>query len=281
MNTRSLAALLLAASIHAQPSIPIFIGPVINFLPPALDSSGRTVAFGASVGPQGQVQNTLDLYTISGTNPTKLVSNITSVALTPDASRAIFVNTFENGGEAIGIVDAIGGSARNLAVDTRGCIRPLALCLGCFFACVTSPHVTPDGKRVLYAVRRNQPFFLVGIDGSSLTQLPVYTGSLAPSPQRVISDNGLIVFTSSAPFGPTFAASATDVYVMNMDGTNIRKVTDFGNNSSIFASNATISADGSTVVFETNYTTAGPGQCKPDLGGAVRRQPIAPDHVRP
>ena len=97
------------------------------------------------------------------------------------------------------------------------------------------------------------PFRLVNADGSGLVQLPVFSGSLAPGPQRVISTNGTVVFTSQAPSGPTFAASATDVYVMNLDGSNLRNLTQFGINSSIFAANAVISGDGSTVAFETNY----------------------------
>ncbi len=102
-------------------------------------------------------------------------------------------------------------------------------------------------------MRRSQPFYTVNADGTGLTQLPVYSGSLAPSPQRVISAGGLVVFTSAAPFGPTSAASATDVYVMNLDGTNIRNLTNFGTISAIYSTNATISADGNTVLFETNY----------------------------
>src|SRR5258706_2506588 len=82
--------------------------------------------------------------------------------------------------------------------------------------------------------------------------LPVYSGSLSPAPQRFVSGNGQMVFTSSAPAGPTFAASATNVYLMNLDGTNIRNITNFSD-PSIYAQNAVISADATTVAFESNY----------------------------
>src|SRR5260370_35358396 len=130
-------------------------------------------------------------------------------------------------GEGVGIVDIASGTVLRLNVDTQGCIRPLALCINCFFACVVNPHATIDGSKVLFAMRRNQPFFVVNSDGTGLTQLPVYSGALAQSPQRVISANGRMEFTSSSPFGPTFAPSATDGYIMNLDGPVIRNLTEF------------------------------------------------------
>ena len=194
------------------------------------------------------MQTTNDLYV----GAAKLVINFSSVGIVSDGSRAFFTSV-EAKGESVGIVDLSTGTTRRLNTDTQGCIQPLVVCPACFFSCVVTPHATMDGSKILYAVRRTQPFYTVSTDGAVVTRLPVYSGSLAPSPQRVISANGLVVFTSSAPFGPTFAASATDVFVVNLDGTNIRNLTNLGTNNSIFCSNATISADGNTVVFETNY----------------------------
>ena len=235
----------------AQIGIPIFQGSTINFLPPAIDASGATIAFGSTVTQQGNVQNTIDLYVGS----VKMVPNVTSVGLARDGKRAVFVDTASTG-EGIGILDLASGTVRRVNVDTQRCIRPLALCISCFFACVATPHVTSDGSKILFAVRENQPFFTVNSDATGLTQLPVYSGALAPAAQRVISAGGRAVFTSSAPFGPTFAASATDVYTMNLDGTGIKNLTNFGNDGSIFSANAVISADGATIVFETNYAGA-------------------------
>jgi len=244
-----IAALLSLISLVAlgQQALPIFLGPVISFYPPALNSNGSVLVFGSTVTPQGALQTTNDLYV----GARKLVTNITSAGIFSDGSRAFFT-AIEPKGESIGIVHIASGTTSRLNLDTKGCIQPLVVCPACFFSCVLTPHATMDGGKILYAVRRTQPFYTVSTDGTTVTQLPVYSGSLAPSPQRVISANGLVVFTSSAPFGPTFAASATDVYVMNLDGTNIRNLTNFGNISAIFSSNATISADGNTILFETN-----------------------------
>jgi len=230
------------------------------------------MAFGSTVTWQGNVQNTIDLYAGSA----RLVSNVTSVGLTSDGARAVFTDMV-SGGEGVGMVDTSTGAMRRLNIDTQGCIRPLALCISCSFACVRTPHATQDGSQVLYSVLRTQPFFVVNGDGTGLKQLPVYSGALAPSPQRAISSNGLVAFTSAAPFGPTFVASATDVYVMNLDGTNIRNLTKFGANASIFSSNATISADGNTIVFESNFG-GNEGQIwavQPD-GGGLRQLTTGP-----
>src|SRR5207249_4906549 len=135
--------------------------------------------------------------------------------------------------------------------DTGGCIQPL--CINCLRACIGSVHLTPDGGKVLYFVARQQPFYTVGSDGSGPARLPIYSGSLAPSPQRVISRNNQVVFTSSAPAGPTFASSATDVFLVNLDGTGIRQVTDF-RDPGFYAFNATISADGLLIAFLSNYS---------------------------
>src|ERR1019366_8838584 len=164
------------------------------------------------------------------------------------------------------VVEVPSGVDRIVAVDTGGCIQPLeaAICFGCVFTCVNAPHITDDGAKVLYSVSRSQPFYVVNADGTGLAHLPVYSGVLAPAPQRVISQSGLVVFTSSspsppAPGPPTVGPFVQDVYVMNLDGTNIQDVTKFGNNTPLPAPfstlsllspyNATISADGGSIVF--------------------------------
>lgn len=251
MRILAVALWLGAIPVFSQVASPIYPGPVINFLPPALDAKGDKLAIGSTVTQNGTVKDTNDLYV----GAVALVPNVTSVGLTSDGSRAVFTDR-SGGDEGVGTVDTSTGTLLRLNVDTQGCVRPLALCVNCFFACVRTPHPTADGSRVLFAVQQNQPFSIVNADGTNLVKLPVYSGALAPAPQRVISTNGQVVFTSSAPFGPTFAAAPTDVYLMNLDGSNIRNLTKFGNNSAIFAANATLSADGKTVVFESNYAGA-------------------------
>src|SRR5262249_18315515 len=111
---------------------------------------------------------------------------------------------------------------------------------------------TVDGARVLYSVRRNQPFHVVNADGTGAAALPVFSGTLAAAAQRVISTSGTLVFTSAAPSGPTFAAQATDVYTIRLDGTGLRNITNFGLDTSLFSNTAVISADGAVIAFEGN-----------------------------
>ncbi len=73
-------------------------------------------------------------------------------------------------------------------------------------------------------VWNHQPIRTAAVDGSELRTLPICAGGLALSPQRVISRDNDVVFTSSAPAGPTFAAAANDVYLMNLDGSDLRQV---------------------------------------------------------
>ncbi len=251
MKSFLVALLFLALPAFSQTDGPVFT--VINFIPPALDATGHTIAFGSTVSPDGTIGSNNDLYV----GIKKLVENVTSVGLTSDGSRALFTDVV-GAGERVAAVDTSTGAVQPLSVDTEGCIRPAVVCPACFFACVVTPHATVDGSKVLYAVRRNQPFYVVNADGTGLFHLPVYSGTLAPAPQRVISSKGVLAFMSAAPSGPTFAAAATDVYLINLDGTNLENITKFGN-AAIFANNATISADGSTAVFETNYS----GTAKP------------------
>ena len=259
-----LVFLLWPALLAAQIASPVFLGRTIPILPPASDAAGRSVVLASAVDASGTTFDTTDLYVVSADGSglrrlTKLAGSsfppqgVNAVSLAPDGSRAAFTALLSAAGrssEEVHLLDVAAGTDRTVAVDTEGCIQPL--CANCFFYCVNSPHVSPDGSKVLYAVRRQEPFRVVNADGTGLTRLPVFSGALAPGPQRVISRTGLVVFWSSAPSGPTFAASATDVYILGLDGTNLRNVTKFGSESSIYTSNATISADGGTVAFESN-----------------------------
>jgi uncharacterized protein (TIGR03437 family) len=263
------AVLFLAAmqqnAVIGQPNFPIQAGPFIRFLPPAIDTTGRMVLFGSTVTPEGKPQDNLDVYAGSKRYP----ATIAEIGITADGSAGILIDT-SGSTEMVSILDTSTGAIRKIAGSNKPCIRPLSICLGCLYTCITTPHSTIDGKKILYATRSNQPFSIVNSDGSGLTQLPVYSGALAPAAQRVIGSNGLIVFTSSAPFGPTFAAAATDVYVMNLDGTNIRNLTNYGTNPSINASNAAISGDGATVVFELHRGLSGLGDAPPTQIWAVQ-----------
>ena len=243
--------------------MPVRLGDSINLIPPAIGADGSVVLFGAAVATDGTVQKGTNLYLYTSASVRQLTSyagdfnptGVTSVTYAAGVAGYTALPGGIGGAEEVHLLDIAKAADRTLAVDKEGCIQPL--CVGCYRPCVGPVHLSPDGTKVLYAVSRTQPFFVVNADGTGLTRLPVNAGALAPSPQRAIGRNGVVVFTSSAPNGPTFAAAATDVYSMNLDGTGLKQVTKFGN-ALFFASNATISADGSVIAFESNFSDSGP-----------------------
>ncbi|OFW40021.1 MAG: hypothetical protein A3J28_05350 [Acidobacteria bacterium RIFCSPLOWO2_12_FULL_60_22] len=248
---------------------PIFLGQTSTMIPPALDGGGRSVVFGSAITADGASLPTMDIYVVSSegsglrrltrlTGTNRPPQGALSVSLSSDGRWAAFtaLGTAERG-EEVHLLDVAGAVDRTLAVDTQGCIQPLLAidCPACFFSCVQTPHVTGDGSAVFYAVRRQRPFYVARNDGAPPRNLPIFFGILASAPQRILSRNGQVVFTSNAPFGPTFAAAPTDVYLTNLDGTDVRQVTKFAD-SNIFARDATISTDGSTIAFLANLDAA-------------------------
>jgi uncharacterized protein (TIGR03437 family) len=273
--------------------MPVRLGDPINLIPPAINADGSVVLFGAAVAPDGAVQKGTNLYLYTPAYlyaPASVrqltnyagdfnLTGVTSVTYAAGVAGYTALPGGVGGAEEVHLLDIAKAADRTLAVDKEGCIQPL--CVGCYRPCVGPVHLSPDGTKVLYAVSRTQPFYVVTADGTGPTRLPVYVGALAPSPQRAISRNGVVVFTSSAPNGPTFAAAATDVYSINLDGTGLKQVTKFGN-ASFFASNATISADGSVIAFESNYSESGPGSVSQIWtvradGSGLRRLSQGPD----
>jgi len=248
----------LASPVLPQVAIPV--GPSADMLAPAIDRDGQIIAFGAAVNPDGSLQTVPDLWIWSSANhaarrltnygSTGGSSAVTSFALSADGSQVAYVASASGGqvGE-IHVIDAASGSDRLVASDKQGCIQPLVVCPACFFPCVHDPHFTADG-RVLYATSHSQPFYVAGTDGT-VTRLPVYSGYLASGPRRVISDNGLLVFISSAPSGPTFAASPENVYLINLDGSALRNLTQFSN-VNVYVQDAVIGANGGMIAFTSN-----------------------------
>lgn len=274
-RTLALALLLLPLALRAQDTaMPVLVGQTFTLTAPAVNAAGHWVVFGAGLTPDGALSSIANLYIAAtdGAGLRRLTQygpdavaplGVHNVSFTPDASRAAFVALLGAGigREQVHVIDIASGADRVVAIDTQGCIQPMAsLCVNCFFTCVNTPHIAPDGGRILYSVRRQNPFWVVNSDGTGLTQLPIYSGSVAPGPQRVISRDGLVVFTSAAPLGPTFAAAPGDVYVMDLSGGNVRNVTKF-KDPNLYASNATIGADGSLIAFQSNMQ---PGTGKPD-----------------
>ena len=262
---RQIVLLFLLSAIAYGQSSPIRLGDAINLIPPATNVDGNIVAFAAAVAPEGTAQKGTNLYLYSHPSLRKLtnyagdsnLTGVTSLACNSAGDSIAYTALAANRGgpEEVHLVNTATSTDRLLVTDKQGCIQPL--CIGCFHACVGPVHLNDDASKILYAVARQNPFFVASADGTGLMQLPIYSGALSPSARRAISSAGVVVFTSSAPSGPTFAAAATDVYTINLDGTNLTQVTHFGN-PNFYAANATISANGSLIAFESNFSDQGP-----------------------
>jgi uncharacterized protein (TIGR03437 family) len=282
MRTGILALLLLAADAAAQITAPVLLRPGGYVVQPAFSADGRTVVLASNVAPDGPaIHAGADAYLYSqGVAPSlrQLTTvngdaSVTAVSLTPDGTRSAYtLFSLSNPAEEVHVVSGSPPVDTTVSVDKLSCVKPLVICPNCIFACLDVPHLSPDGRSVLYAAKRSQPFYLAAADGSGITNLKVYSGSLAGAPVRVISDTGTVVFSSAAPNGPTLVAAATDVYRMKLDGTGITAVTSFGNNANLYARNATISADGSLIAFESNYDPS-----SKSAGSIVRIFVVAPD----
>ncbi len=261
VKPRIFIAVLVSLAVQSPAQGPVSVRPA-GMTAPCSDSTGKQIVFGSAIAPDGSNSGVVDMYSVSrgGTGLQQLThlpasgffsQGNNAVSLTPDGLWAAFTNTKAVGtAEEIHLLDVTRAVDTTLTVDTQGCIQPL-LCVNCFFSCLRTPHVTPDGSAVLYYAARQNPFYLAKKDGSKPLNLPIYSGSFAPSGKRVISAGGRVVFVSASPSGPTFAASATQVYLMNPDGTGLKQVTGFAD-PFVAAQDAVISSDGSTIAFLAN-----------------------------
>ena len=248
----SALVLLSSAALYAQPSLVVRPGSQKILLPPSVSADDRVRAFASSIRPDGTLASATDLYlsiqgpvmqvlrqlTHFGDNPsTNPVTGVTSASVAPHGVLAAYIaQPGLTDPEQLHVIDTTSGADRIVATDQGGCST---------LPCVYALHLSPDERQILYAAGRNQPFSVAQADGSAVRKLPVASGEIAPSWQRVIASNGTFVFTN------------TNVYLMNLDGTGLRALTSFPENANIITRNATMSADGLTVAFQS--TNAGPG----------------------
>jgi Tol biopolymer transport system component len=160
--------LLCPTAISAQnESFPVILGRSINLLAPAVGGARATVVFGSAITPEGATPPTVDLYAAGadGSNLRRLTrlagQGATAASVSADGSRAAFtaLSSGSSGqGEEVHVVDMASATDRTVAVDTQGCIQPL--CAGCFFTCLNTPHISPDGAAGVYQVNATVPFGL-------------------------------------------------------------------------------------------------------------------------
>lgn len=257
-----LPALLLFAVVLpgvAQPLI-VQLADVVNLRNAAISYDGSEVFVAAGRNAAGDIQGATNIYRIQllgsrfVTRLTRydredLFVGVTSLDYPGIGTRVAYSALPDplKQEEEIRVVDFSSGADQLLTTDTEGCVK--IQCVDCYTVCVRNVHMSPDGGGILYATARTRPFYTISSGGTGGRRLDIHEGSLAPSGQRVISQAGKVVFTSAAPFGPTFAPAATDVYLMNFDGTDVQPLTNFGS-PAVAASHAVISTNGQWIAFE-------------------------------
>ncbi len=249
-------------SVAAAQTSPVNLGDSINLLGPAINAGGSAVLFAAGVTPAAAADAGTNLYVFENGSTRKLTSfqggtarnGVSTLAFA--AGRALYVARPDGPGsntEEIHLLDVASGADRLLVTDTAGCPQPI--CVNCAASCIGSVHLSPDGSQVIYWVARSQPLYVIPAQGGTPMPLPVASGFLAPSPQRVVSGNGVMVFTSqSATAGTT--PGPMQVYTIRLDGTGLTQVTRFQDPSTVVTA-ATISADGSLIAFASDASGAG------------------------
>jgi uncharacterized protein (TIGR03437 family) len=240
------ALLVVAGFVLKAQVLPIAIGPNPNLSLPAVDDHALTAVVSSSVSPDGQIHSASDLYLLrTDGSPARQLTNLPNngaswVDLSSDGSKAAYnvTNGSAPGMEEVHVIDVASAADLKVATDTAGCLQPLAsaICFGCFFSCIRSVHLSPDASKVVYSASENQPLYVVNADGSGALHLPIPGATLAPSPTRVVSRNGLLVFTMT-----------DGIYTVNLDGSAMTKVA--GTPTEFNISYATISEDGSTIAF--------------------------------
>ncbi len=222
----------------------------LSILPPSLDASGQTIFFGSSLYPDG-LKYATDIYARDSSG----VRRLTQIGV--DATSTVIEFAVNSDGSQLAYAAVIGNSFILRSVNLNSGESSSWSCAGQLcFGNDTSLHMTgPDNRIIVSGRRRTQ--FPAEIDSASADGSFTFLsyGILAASPQRVMSDSGLIVFTQ-------YQSVPANVYVMNLDGSNSHPLTHFpvppqGVYTGKVARDATISQDGGLVVFATNDAALG------------------------
>src|SRR5579864_6914096 len=235
----------------------------LKILPPALDSLGQRVFFGSSLTPRGLLTGT-DVYVLDAAGQhrlTRVATNrnqaVTEFTVNNDGSQLAYAAVV-GPGSTLDIVDLATGTDHAFPFPPNSS-RP------------GSPHFVDGAGQILFnlfgspsphTAPYGAPILIGNTDGTGLKHL--HRGALAPGAQRVVSKNGLIVFTSADPSATiALPQPPANVYVMNLDGGGVHAITHFaapadGTTPATIAASATISAAGDEVAFET-FRGSGPG----------------------
>ncbi|HKV34693.1 MAG TPA: winged helix-turn-helix domain-containing protein [Pyrinomonadaceae bacterium] len=128
----------------------------------------------------------------------------------PDGRRIAFASN-RDGMNEIYVMDADGSNAKRLTNNLTEDVNPMW---------------SPDGHRILFDTERdgNGEIYVMDADGGNQTRLTrnnAFDGTATWSP-----DGNLIAFASNRDTGPPYNPYNLDIYVMNADGSNVRRIVD-------------------------------------------------------
>jgi Tol biopolymer transport system component len=117
-----------------------------------------------------------------------------------------------------------------------------------------TPVWSPDGSQILfssYVTDENNELFIMNVDGTGVTQLTDNPGR--DGHQSFSPDGSKIIFNSQRDDGGSEETSNYEIYQMNRDGTNVRRLTDFPG----WDTYPSLSPDGTKILWRRVLPTGG------------------------